>query len=290
MKGLYPKIMVLVGGVFAITGIAILAFVYVSESRQIEREGLVRAETLNRMAFEALFASMRQGGGREGNRQVIARLQEVGAFTELRVVKGDPVVRQFGAELEELPRDELERRALAGEEVREVRWQDGYRVVRYVTPLRVGAECQPCHQARIGAINGVISTEISLREYESALRRRRDVLLLTLGGGLLKNAVGRMNAVRGLAAFWTTTAGVVGMVISLTVAGIVQTYLERMVGLEFMVVKTEYLRFWFVWRLIFGVLTVAGVLLYTWDFMSFGLGAEPRRAGHQPAPAPAGSE
>lgn len=185
MKGLYPKIMLLIGGVFAVIMIAIVAFVYVSGSQQIEREWLARAETLNRMAFEALYASLTHGGGREGNLQVIARLQEMGAFTKVRVVKGDPVVRQFGAELDELPLDELDRRALAGEEVGEVRQEEGYGVVRYVTPLRVQAECQRCHQAELGAINGVISTEISLREYESALRRRRDVLLLVLGGGLL---------------------------------------------------------------------------------------------------------
>ncbi len=185
MKSLYPKIMLLVGGAFAVVMTAIVAFVYVSGSRQIEQEGLARAETLNRMAFEVLYASMRQGGGREGNRRVIARLQETGAFTTLRVVKGEPVVRQFGAEPEELPRDALERRALAGEEVREVRREGGYRIVRYVTPLRVQVECQRCHQAQIGEINGVISTEISLQAYESTLRQRRDVLLLTLGGGLL---------------------------------------------------------------------------------------------------------
>jgi len=185
MKKLYPKIMILVGGVFAIAMVGMLAFVYASESRQIEQEGLQRAEALNQMAFEALYASMRQGGGREGNRRVIERLQQVGAFTELRVVKGDPVIQQFGAEPEELPRDELERRALAGEEVKEIRWENGYRVVRYVTPLRVRPECQRCHQAAVGAINGAISTEISLRGYESALRHRRNALLLTLGGGLL---------------------------------------------------------------------------------------------------------
>ncbi len=185
MKGLYPKIMVLTDGVFAITMIVIMAFVYISESRRIEQEGLAKAETLNHMAFEALYASMRQGGGREGNRRVIARLRQLDAFSELRVVKGDPVTRQFGAEPDELPRDELERRALAGQEVREIRWENGYRVVRYVTPLQVRAECQRCHQAQIGEINGVISSEISLREYEGLLRHHRKVLLLTLAGGLL---------------------------------------------------------------------------------------------------------
>jgi len=109
----------------------------------------------------------------------------MGVFTKVRVVKGDPVVHQFGAEPDELPHDELDRRALAGEEVGEIRREEGYRVVRYVTPLRVQAECQRCHQAQVGTIAGVISAEISLREYESALRQRRDMLLLVLAGGLL---------------------------------------------------------------------------------------------------------
>lgn len=185
MKGLYPKIMVVVGSVFAIIMVIILAFVYISESRQIEREGLIRAEDLSHTAFEALYTSMRRGGGREGNREVISRLQKLGTFTELRVVKGLPVIQQFGAELDELPRDALERRALAGEEVRHIRRENGYRVVRYVMPLRVRAECQRCHHVPIGAINGAISAEISLRTYEQSLRHRRNVLLGVVTGGLL---------------------------------------------------------------------------------------------------------
>lgn len=195
-QGLYSKIMLLVGGVFLVTTIAILAFIYISGSQQIEQEGLDRAESLNRMAFEALYASMRQGGGRQGNRGVIERLQQLGAFTQVRVVKGEPVVQQFGAEPDEVPQDELERRALTGAAVQETRWVDGYRVVRYVTPLPVHAECQRCHQAEIGAINGVISTEISLQAYESDLRRWRDLLLVALGGGLLALGVLTFYALR----------------------------------------------------------------------------------------------
>ncbi|MFQ5593826.1 MAG: GAF domain-containing protein [Anaerolineae bacterium] len=185
MKGLYPKIMLLVGGVFAVAMISMLTVVYITESQEIQQEGLHRAEMLNRMAFESLYASMRQGGGREGNRQVIARLQELGDFTRLQVVKGDPVIRQFGAEPAELPGDELERQALAGQEVQQVRVENGHRVVRYVTPVRVRAECQRCHHAEIGAINGVISTEVSLLEYEGVIRQRRGTMLLAIGGVFL---------------------------------------------------------------------------------------------------------
>jgi PAS domain S-box-containing protein len=185
MKGLYPKLVVLVGGVFAVLMISTVVFVQVSGSRQIEREWLARAETLNRMAFEALYASLEHGGGQMGNRQVIARLQEMGTFTNVHVVKGDPVIQQYGIDPDQPPLDELEQRALEGEEVGIVRREGGERVVRYVTPLRMEAECQRCHQGPVGAINGVISTEISLQEYEQALHHRRNVLLIVLLWGLV---------------------------------------------------------------------------------------------------------
>ncbi len=185
MSRLYIRTLLLIGGLFLVITITMTAFVYMTGSRQIEQEGLSRADTLNRLAFEALYASMRQGGGREGNKEVIARLQQLGAFRDLRVIKGAPVVRQFGARPDELPQSEAERRALAGEVVREVRWEDGYRVIRYVTPLRVQPECQRCHQAEVGEINGAIATEISLAAYDRALRWRRNVLLAVIASGLL---------------------------------------------------------------------------------------------------------
>ncbi len=183
--GLYAKIMLIVGSVFAVTLIAILVLVYATESRGIEQNGLTRAQSLNQMAFEALYTSMRMGGGSGGNQQVITRLQEQDAFNSLRVIKGEPVIEQFGGNASESSFSELERRALAGETVQEVRWENGHPLVSYAAPIRVEAECQACHQAQIGAINGVISTEISLQGVGDTLRLRRDLLLRVVGGGLL---------------------------------------------------------------------------------------------------------
>ncbi len=189
MSRLYLRLSVLIGGLFLIITTTMVVFVYTSGSRQIEQEGLARADMLNRLAFEALYAAMREGGGREGNQEVIARLQQLGVFRELRVIKGAPVVRQFGALPDELPRDESEHRALLGEVVREVRWEGPYRVIRYVTPLFVQPECQRCHQAEVGEVNGAIATEISLQAYDQALRWRRNVLLGVIASGLLTLAV-----------------------------------------------------------------------------------------------------
>ncbi len=185
MSRLYVRTLLLVGGLFLIITTAMAVFVYVSGSRQIERDGLARADALNRLAFEALYASMRQGGGREGNLEVIARLQEIGAFRRLRVVKAPPVVRQYGALPDELPQNEDERRALAGEVVRDVRWENGSRIVRYVTPLRALPECQQCHDVQVGDINGAIAVDISLAAHDHALQSRLHVLLGVIASGLL---------------------------------------------------------------------------------------------------------
>jgi signal transduction histidine kinase/HAMP domain-containing protein len=175
---LYLKIALLMGGFLILALVLLVVFIYTSNSRQIEEQGLAQAQNLNRLAFEALFTSMSRGGGREGNREVIVRLQEVEGIAELRVVKGEPVRRQFGAEPGELPRDDLERRALAGEEAQTVQMANGFRLVRYATPLIVRPVCQNCHTAAVGDINGAIVTTISLQEHDLALTQQRNLLML----------------------------------------------------------------------------------------------------------------
>jgi nitric oxide reductase subunit B len=96
----------------------------------------------------------------------------------------------------------------------------------------------------------------------------------------INNALGKLNYRRALVAFWCITSGVVGMVLSLTVAGIIQIYMQRMAGIDFMVVKTQYMNFWFILRLTFGTLAVIGVILYVWDFLSLGFGVPREESSH----------
>ncbi len=75
---------------------------------------------------------------------------------------------------------------------------------------------------------------------------------------------------RGMWGFWLMTVGMLAMVGAFTVAGLVQVYMWRMVGLDFMTVKTQYTSFWLLLVFIFGfVLFLPGVVVYLWDF--FGL-------------------
>jgi nitric oxide reductase subunit B len=85
---------------------------------------------------------------------------------------------------------------------------------------------------------------------------------------------------RALWAFWLMSAGMLAMVLAFTIAGVVQTYLVRLLGLDFMTVRTQYVAFWIFWVWAAGlVVFLPGVLLFVWDFF----------AGRpEPAPAPAG--
>jgi nitric oxide reductase subunit B len=72
---------------------------------------------------------------------------------------------------------------------------------------------------------------------------------------------------RGMWGFWLMTTGMLAMVGAFTIAGVVQVYLWRMTGLDFMTVKTQYESFWLLLVFIFGfVLFLPGVIVYLWDF------------------------
>jgi len=79
---------------------------------------------------------------------------------------------------------------------------------------------------------------------------------------------------RGMWAFRLMVAGMAMMVLSFTLAGVVQVYLNRILGLDFVMVRDVYLRFWMALILFFGtVVFLPGVVVYLLEF------AMPKAAG-----------
>lgn len=72
---------------------------------------------------------------------------------------------------------------------------------------------------------------------------------------------------RGTWAFWLMTLGVIGMVLALTAAGIVQVYMERIAGLPFMEVQS-YLGLFYAVRFWSGVAVVLGLVLFVLDVLA----------------------
>lgn len=71
-------------------------------------------------------------------------------------------------------------------------------------------------------------------------------------------------------AFFSSNIGMTGMVLSFALAGILQVYLERMLDLDFFVVRDE-LRFYFGCLIFFALLFASGILSFIFVFIKSGL-------------------
>jgi nitric oxide reductase subunit B len=97
------------------------------------------------------------------------------------------------------------------------------------------------------------------------------MIVLAIISYSLPNMTGRKyyDGVRGRVAFWTANIGMIGMTMAFGVAGVVQVYLERRHGMEFMAVQNE-ISIHFVVLIICASLFAVGILTYIYDFYKHG--------------------
>ncbi|ROR34154.1 putative bifunctional diguanylate cyclase/phosphodiesterase [Inmirania thermothiophila] len=134
-------------------------------ARAVEEFARVDARQRSLMVFETLYAAMRAGWGKDDIAPIIERLNRVAPGVEVRVLRGEPVIRQFG----EIPGERAVREA---DPVLQAALRDGREflrtergTVRYVYPVRVRDECLRCHtEARLGDVNGVIDVRMPVGE------------------------------------------------------------------------------------------------------------------------------
>ncbi len=92
------------------------------------------------------------------------------------------------------------------------------------------------------------------------------------------------NPSRAYQSFWWMTISMVFIVLTITGAGMVQTYMERLMGLDYVAVKTTYNLWFWILRAIFGVGFLVGVGIFVVDFFKLGkepapvMSAEPEKA------------
>lgn len=84
------------------------------------------------------------------------------------------------------------------------------------------------------------------------------------------------NQSRAFLSFWWMTISMIFIVLTITGAGMVQTYMERLMGLDYVAVKTTYNMWFWILRAIFGVGFLIGVGIFVKDY--FKLGKEPAPA------------
>lgn len=85
--------------------------------------------------------------------------------------------------------------------------------------------------------------------------------------------VKEFNPYRAYASFWWMTISMVFIVLTITGAGMVQTYMERLIGLDYVAVKADYNLWFWIFRTIFGVGFLVGAAIFVMDY--FKLGKEP---------------
>jgi len=73
---------------------------------------------------------------------------------------------------------------------------------------------------------------------------------------------------RAYAAFWWMTISMVFITMVLTGAGMVQVYMERLMGLDYEAVKANYNLWFWIFRAIFGAGFLVGVSIFVWDYFT----------------------
>lgn len=98
------------------------------------------------------------------------------------------------------------------------------------------------------------------------------MLVLAVIAYAMPNMTGRklFNGMSGYLAFWASNIGMLGMTGALAVAGITQVYLERKLGMDFLVVQKEIV-FHFYGMLMAATLFTIGIGYYIVDFIRHGL-------------------
>ena len=79
----------------------------------------------------------------------------------------------------------------------------------------------------------------------------------------------RYDKTYGHMAFWLSNIGMLGMVVALGVAGVVQVYLERRLKMDFMVAQKE-TEIHFVVMLLCATLFTVGIVMYIYEFIKYG--------------------
>jgi nitric oxide reductase subunit B len=77
---------------------------------------------------------------------------------------------------------------------------------------------------------------------------------------------------RGYQGFWWMTISMVMIVMTITGAGMVQTYMERLLGLDYVTVKGTYNLWFWIFRAVFGLGFLWGTWLIVLDFFTLGWG------------------
>jgi len=166
-------------------GVVLLVSAHVREE-SVHNLARNEARQTSALVFETLYAAMRKGWSKTEIADIIGRLQSTLPDLSVRVVRGRPVIEQFGEFDDDIAvtRDDPEiAQALANGQERLV---PGEHSIRYLYPLVVREDCLVCHtRAKLGDVNGVIDIVYPVRALKVSLDYVLNTVLLYFFGILL---------------------------------------------------------------------------------------------------------
>ncbi len=174
------KVNLIVALVFIVVVGSVTFYSGVREKENVLALATNQTKDVTRSYFDALNTLMLTG---TMNQREILRTKALKrhGILDVRVVRGEAVNKQFGPGFaHEKPVDELDFRALRGEEVVQVERRSTGRALTVVTPFRATANtadvnCLACHNVPSGTVNGAVRVSYSLAELDS--RVEEDILI-----------------------------------------------------------------------------------------------------------------
>ncbi|MBI4666017.1 MAG: EAL domain-containing protein [Nitrospinae bacterium] len=128
------------------------------------------ARQISGLVFQSLYSAMSKGWNKDEIQEIITRLNQNEWEMKIRVMRGFPVIRQFG----EIEGEKAVRQAdrhlmealIKGDDYL---FTQGDRI-RYIYPVKVKQECLRCHtEANVGDINGAIDIDFPVKNLKISL-------------------------------------------------------------------------------------------------------------------------
>jgi len=189
---LRSKVNLTVGLIFLLVITLVTTYTVMRESKRLFEIVEQQTKDLTTLYFDSLNTMMLTGTMDQRNilrNKILARSEVVDA----RVIRGQPVIEQFGPGLpNEIPLDEMDRAALRGEEISVIERRNGQRVWTVLTPFFAtestrGVDCLQCHKVPSGSVNGAIRVSFSLEHLDETVARE---LKLSVGVNLAFFTIG----------------------------------------------------------------------------------------------------
>ncbi len=173
---LRTKVNLTIGLVFLAMLVMVTTAAVTHERERLMEMAESRVKEMTTLYFDSLNTMMLTGTMDQRSilrNKMLARTQVL----EARVIRGKPVAAQFGpGSADEAAMDELDNRALSGEQIIHIEDRADGRMMTVITPFRAtdntrGVNCLKCHNVASGAVNGAIRIGYSLSEIDEAVER-----------------------------------------------------------------------------------------------------------------------